>query len=57
VRLPRITELRLSKYFGLSEQFWVNLQARFALEVEGKDSKIDWKKKFMSTQSCNISVP
>ena len=26
--------LRLSKYFGLSERFWVNLQARFALEVE-----------------------
>jgi len=28
------TALRLSKYFGLSERFWVNLQARFALEVE-----------------------
>ena len=28
------TALRLSKYFGLSERFWVNLQGRFALEVE-----------------------
>jgi addiction module HigA family antidote len=28
------TALRLSKYFGLSERFWVNLQARFDLEVE-----------------------
>ena len=28
------TALRLSKYFGLSERFWVNLQARFALEVQ-----------------------
>ena len=28
------TALRLSKYFGLSERFWVNLQARFDLELE-----------------------
>ncbi len=28
------TALRLSKYFGLSERFWVNLQARFDLKVE-----------------------
>lgn len=28
------TALRLSKYFGLSERFWANLQARFDLEVE-----------------------
>ena len=28
------TALRLSKYFGLSERFWINLQARFDLEVE-----------------------
>jgi len=31
------TALRLSKYFGLSERFWMNLQARFDLETE-KDS-------------------
>lgn len=28
------TGLRLSKYFGLSEGFWVNLQARYSLEIE-----------------------
>ena len=28
------TALRLSKYFGLSERFWINLQAHFDLEVE-----------------------
>ena len=28
------TALRLSRYFGLSERFWVNLQARYDLEVE-----------------------
>lgn len=28
------TALRLSRFFGLSERFWVNLQARFDLQVE-----------------------
>jgi addiction module HigA family antidote len=28
------TALRLSRYFGLSERFWLNLQGRFDLEVE-----------------------
>ena len=28
------TALRLSRYFGLSERFWMNLQARYNLEVE-----------------------
>lgn len=28
------TALRLSRYFGLSERFWLNLQARFDLETE-----------------------
>jgi len=28
------TALRLSRYFGLSERFWVNLQSRYDLEVE-----------------------
>ncbi len=26
--------LRLSRYFGLSERFWMNLQTRYDLEVE-----------------------
>ena len=28
------TALRLSKYFGTSERFWLNIQARYDLEVE-----------------------
>src|SRR5438445_5769523 len=28
------TALRLAKYFGTSERFWLNLQTRFELEVE-----------------------
>ena len=28
------TALRLGKYFGVSPQFWMNLQARFDLERE-----------------------
>ena len=28
------TALRLSRYFGSSEPFWLNLQARFDLEVQ-----------------------
>jgi len=28
------TALRLSRYFGLSERFWMNLQARFDLEKQ-----------------------
>jgi addiction module HigA family antidote len=28
------TALRLSRYFGLSERFWINMQIRYDLEVE-----------------------
>jgi addiction module HigA family antidote len=28
------TALRLSRYFGMSERFWINLQARYDLETE-----------------------
>jgi len=28
------TALRLSRFFGMSERFWINLQARYDLEVE-----------------------
>lgn len=34
------TALRLLRYFGLSDRFWVNLQARFDLEKE-KDRLAD----------------
>ena len=28
------TALRLSRFFGMSERFWLNLQVRYELEVE-----------------------
>jgi addiction module HigA family antidote len=28
------TALRLARYFGMTEQFWMNLQTRYDLEVE-----------------------
>ncbi len=28
------TALRLSRYFGLSERYWLNLQVRYDLEIE-----------------------
>jgi addiction module HigA family antidote len=34
------TALRLALYFGLSEQFWINLQMRYDLEIE-KDKLAD----------------
>ena len=34
------TALRLSKYFGTTERFWLNLQVRYDLEVE-KDRLAD----------------
>lgn len=33
-RISADTALRLSRFFGTSEQFWMNLQARYDLEVE-----------------------
>lgn len=34
------TALRLSRYFGMSEQFWINLQMRFDMET-AKDKLAD----------------
>ena len=28
------TALRLSRYFGMSERFWINLQGRYDIEME-----------------------
>lgn len=33
-RISADTALRLSRYLGTSERFWMNLQGRFDLEVE-----------------------
>jgi addiction module HigA family antidote len=35
-RITADTALRLARYFGTSEQFWLNLQMRFDLEA-GRD--------------------
>jgi addiction module HigA family antidote len=33
-RISADTALRLARYFGTSERFWMNLQARYDLEIE-----------------------
>ena len=33
-RISADTALRLSRFFGTSERFWLNLQARYDLEIE-----------------------
>lgn len=33
-RISADTALRLARFFGTSERFWINLQARYDLEVE-----------------------
>jgi len=33
-RISADTALRLARYFGTSERFWLNLQSRYDLEVE-----------------------
>lgn len=33
-RITADTALRLARFFGMSERFWLNLQARYDLEVE-----------------------
>src|SRR4030066_154301 len=48
------TALRLSHYFNLSERFWLNLQARYDLEVE-KDKlndRIETEVKVFQLQSA-----
>jgi addiction module HigA family antidote len=48
------TALRLSRYFNLSERFWLNLQARYDLEVE-KDKlngRIEAEVKILELQSA-----
>lgn len=33
-RISADTALRLARYFGTSERFWINLQGRYDLEIE-----------------------
>ncbi len=39
------TALRLARYFGTSERFWLNLQTRYALEVERDrlGGRLEWE--------------
>src|SRR5512137_698298 len=46
------TALRLSRYFGTSEQFWMNLQVRYDMELE-KDLMGDKLEKEVGTYSRN----
>lgn len=48
------TALRLSRYFSLSERFWVNLQARYDLEVEKEklNGRIEAEVKILELQSA-----
>ena len=47
------TALRLSRYFNLSERFWLNLQARYDLEVEKEklNGRIEAEVKVLQLQS------
>ena len=48
------TALRLSRYFNLSERFWLNLQARYDIEVEKDklDDRIETEVKIFQVQSA-----
>jgi addiction module HigA family antidote len=39
-RITADTALRLSRYFGTSEHFWLNLQTRYDLEVQKESIKV-----------------
>ena len=48
------TALRLARYFGLSERFWLNLQSRFDLEVEKDklDRRLEEEVKVLALKSA-----
>jgi len=47
------TALRLSRYFGLSERFWLNLQTRYDLEMEKDrlEGRLDREVKVLATKT------
>ena len=52
------TALRLARYFGTSERFWLNLQARYDLEME-KDrlgGRLRFEVKVLETPMVSRSV-
>src|SRR6188472_4223828 len=50
-RITADTALRLARYFGTTDRFWLNLQARYDLEVE-KDHLGDELKAIRPLQSA-----
>jgi addiction module HigA family antidote len=42
-RISADTALRLSHFFGASERFWLNLQARYDLEIEKNRLAQSWR--------------
>jgi addiction module HigA family antidote len=53
------TALRLARYFGTSERFWLNLQARYDLEVE-KDrlgNRLDREVKVLEAAGTSSPLP
>jgi len=44
--------LRLSRYFSLSERFWLNLQTRYDIEVQKDklDKRIEEEVKVLATE-------
>jgi len=47
------TALRLSRYFGLSDRFWLNLQGRYDLELEKDklEGRIETEVKVLEVQT------
>jgi addiction module HigA family antidote len=48
------TALRLSRYFQLSERFWLNLQSRYDLEIEKDklDKRLEKEVKVLMVQNA-----
>ena len=50
-RITADTALRMARYFGTSERFWMNLQGRYDLEIE-RDRLIDKLKEITPLKSA-----
>lgn len=54
-RISADTALRLSLYFGTSAEFWMNLQSKYALEVERDRSGAEIKKQVRAVAAPAVS--
>ena len=59
-RITADTALRLARYFGTTDRFWLNLQTRFDLEVEGgppgRQARGDPPTRISLPNPCGLSV-